>query len=99
MKLLGIIACLLLLAIERTRAQASVFSDGDTAWMLSSSALVLIMTPGLAFFYGGLVREKNMVNTLMMSFVTIGIITVHWTIIGYSFAFGPGIDELYINKC
>ncbi len=47
-----------------------MISDGDTAWMLTSSALVLVMTPGLAFFYGGMVRDKSILNTLMMNFVT-----------------------------
>src|ERR687890_2921874 len=63
---------------------------GDNAWMLTSAALVLMMTPaGLAFFYGGLSRQKNAVNTLHMVFITTGIIAVQFTLIGYSLAFGP----------
>lgn len=62
---------------------------GDTAFMLVSAALVLFMTPGLAFFYGGLVRSKNVVNTMMMSFVALGIVAVQWVLFGYSIAFSP----------
>jgi Amt family ammonium transporter len=62
----------------------------DTAWMLVATALVLLMTPALAFFYGGLVRSKNALNTMMMSFVALGVVGVVWAVIGYSLAFGPG---------
>jgi Amt family ammonium transporter len=61
---------------------------GDTAWMLASSALVLLMTPGLAFFYGGMVRIKSVLNMLMMSFGAIGLVTVLWVLYGYSATFG-----------
>jgi len=64
------------------------FDTGDTAWVLASAALVLLMTPGLAFFYGGMVRVKSALNMIMMSFVTIGIISVLWVLYGYSVAFG-----------
>jgi Amt family ammonium transporter len=63
---------------------------GSTAWTLTSIALVLIMTPGLAFFYCGLVRERQVVNTIKMSFVALGIIAVEWALIGYSLAFAEG---------
>jgi len=66
-----------------------VLNTGDTAWMLVSSALVLFMIPGLAFFYGGMVRQKNVLSTMMHSFVAMGIVGVQWAIIGYSLAFGP----------
>ena len=65
----------------------SPIDTGDTAWMLISSALVLLMTPGLAFFYGGLVRSRNVLNTMMMSLVMMGLIGVTWTLWGYSLAF------------
>ena len=65
----------------------SPIDSGDTAWMLVSSALVLLMTPGLAFFYGGLVRSRNVLNTMMMSLVMMGLIGVTWTLWGYSLAF------------
>ncbi len=64
---------------------------GDTAYMLISSALVLLMTPGLAFFYGGFVRSRNVLNTLMMSFVLMAIVGVTWILWGYSLAFSPGL--------
>ena len=61
---------------------------GDTAWMLVSSALVLLMTPGLAFFYGGMVRRKGVLNMIMMSISAMGVVTVLWVLYGYSMAFG-----------
>ena len=63
---------------------------GDTAWMLVATALVLLMTPALAFFYGGLVRSKNALNTMMMSFVSLGFVGILWALIGYSLAFSTG---------
>jgi ammonium transporter, Amt family len=69
-------------------------NGADTAWMLISTALVLLMTPALAFFYGGLVRSKNALNTMMMSFISLGFIGVLWATIGYSLAFAPGSDYL-----
>ena len=62
---------------------------GNTAWMLAAAGLVLFMTPGLAFFYGGLTRDKNVVGTIMHSFITIGVVAVLWVVVGYSLAFGP----------
>src|SRR5512141_170622 len=64
---------------------------GDNAWMLVSAALVLMMTgPGLALFYGGLVRKKNVLGTMMQSFVLMAVVTVLWALVGYSLAFGEG---------
>jgi len=72
-------------------AVKSAQSAGDNAWMLTSAALVLMMTgPGLALFYGGLVRKKNVLGTMMQSFVLMAIITVLWALVGYSLAFGTG---------
>jgi ammonium transporter, Amt family len=71
-------------------AKPATPDTGDTAFMLISSALVLLMTPGLAFFYGGFVRSRNILNTLMMSFVLMGIVGVTWILWGYSLAFAPG---------
>jgi len=68
---------------------APAFDTGDTAWMLTSTALVLFMLPGLALFYGGMVRAKNVLSTFMHSFVAMGIVGVQWAVIGYSLAFGP----------
>ncbi len=64
-------------------------NTGDTAWLLVSAALVMLMTPGLALFYGGMVRRKNILGTIMQSFIIIGVVSVEWILVGYSFAFGP----------
>jgi len=69
-----------------------MIDSGDTAWVLAASALVLLMTPGLAFFYGGLVRKKNIVSTIMYSFVTIGLVGIVWVLWGYSLAFGNDVE-------
>lgn len=62
----------------------------DTVWVLISSALVLLMLPGLALFYGGLVQRKNVLSSMMHSFVAMGVMALEWVIIGYSLAFGEG---------
>jgi ammonium transporter, Amt family len=69
-------------------------NQADTAWMLISTALVLLMTPALAFFYGGLVRSKHVLNAMMMSFVSLGVVGVLWPVVGYSLAFAPGSNWL-----
>jgi ammonium transporter, Amt family len=68
---------------------------GDTAWMLASAALVLLMTPGLAFFYGGMVRAKGVLNMIMMSVSAMGVVTVLWVLYGYSLAFGNDVNNLF----
>jgi Amt family ammonium transporter len=70
-----------------------VLNSGDTAWMLASTALVLLMTPGLAFFYGGMVRTKSVLNMMMMSMITIGIVSILWVIYGFELAFGYKSDS------
>jgi len=67
---------------------------GDTSWMLISSALVMLMTPGLALFYGGMVRRKNVLGTIMQSFIALGVISIQWVLYGYSLSFGPDIGGL-----
>src|SRR5687768_10930839 len=69
-------------------------NQADTAWMLISTALVLLMTPALAFFYGGLVRSKNALNTMMMSYISLGFVGVAWALIGYTLALSPGSNWL-----
>ncbi|MEL7588906.1 MAG: ammonium transporter [Prolixibacteraceae bacterium] len=64
---------------------------GDVAWMLTATALVLLMTPGLAFFYGGMVHPKNIISTIMQSFIAMGIVSVLWVVVGFSLAFGDSI--------
>ena len=66
-----------------------MINTGDTAWLLASSALVMLMTPGLALFYGGMVRRKNLISTIMMSMAILGIVSLLWVLYGYSLAFGP----------
>jgi len=71
-------------------------NSGDTAWVLTSAALVLLMTPGLAFFYGGMVRAKSVLNMMMMSFISMGVIGVLWVLFGYSMSFGNSLGGLGI---
>jgi Amt family ammonium transporter len=75
----------------------AVSNPGDTAWLLMSTALVFLMIPGLAFFYGGLVRKKNVLSILMQCFVVICLITIQWVLFGYSLAFGPDVKGLIGN--
>jgi len=65
--------------------------SGDVAWMLAATALVLIMTPGLAFFYGGMVQPKNIISTMLQSFIAMGLVSVAWVVVGFSIAFGDSI--------
>lgn len=76
-------------------AFAQEINAGDTAWLLTSSALVLLMTPGLAFFYGGLARGKSVLNTMLMSFVAMGIVGILWIVVSYSIAFGDGGNAFF----
>lgn len=69
-------------------------NTGDTAWVLISTALVMIMTPALSLFYGGMVRSKNLLSTVMQSFVAVGVISILWVLYGYSLAFGPDIHHV-----
>ena len=66
-------------------------NTGDTAWILTSASLVLLMTPGLALFYGGMVRAKSVLNMMMMSFGALALISVIWVLYGYSLAFGDDV--------
>ena len=75
-----------------------VLNSGDTAWVLASTALVLLMTPGLAFFYGGMVRAKSVLNMMMMSMVTIGIVSVLWVIYGFELAFGYKAESAWYGN-
>lgn len=72
-------------------------NTGDTAWLLTASGLVLLMTPGLSFFYGGMVRKKNMISTMLQSMVALGVITVTWVAIGFSLCFGDSIGGVIGN--
>ena len=99
------VLCLLTSALAHAQAAESVANSGDTAWMLMASALVLLMTPGLALFYGGMVRRKNVLATFMYSFFAMALVTVQWVVFGYSLAFGQthggfigGGDFLMLNN-
>lgn len=70
-----------------------VLDSGDNAWMITATALVLMMTPALGFFYGGLVDRKNILNQIFLSFVCMGIVFFQWVLFGFSFAFGPPISR------
>jgi len=70
---------------------------GDTAWMLVSSAFVLLMTPGLAFFYGGMVNKRNIISTMLQSFVALGVVSILWVIVGFSLCFGDSIGGIIGN--
>ena len=64
---------------------------GDVAWMLTATGLVLLMTPGLSFFYGGMVRLKNVISTMLQSFIALGVISILWVLVGFSLCFGESI--------
>ena len=92
-KWLGV-GCALALAGSSRVALAediAVLDTGDTAWMIVASALVMLMVPGLALFYAGMVRRKNVLSSMMHSFIALGVITIQWVVIGYSIAFGSSI--------
>ena len=98
----GAVISFMLLGLSRTAwaagaGVAPAISGGDTAWVLISAALVFLMTPGLAFFYGGLVRKKNMLSVLMQCFILICVITLQWVIFGYSLSFGPDMKGMIGN--
>jgi Amt family ammonium transporter len=76
---------------------SKVYNSGDAAWMLMATALVLLMTPGLSFFYGGMVSKKNVISTMMQSFIATGLISVLWIVIGFGLAFGPSLGGFIGN--
>lgn len=84
-------------AEEAAEAAAPAINTGDTAFILISTALVLLMTPGLALFYGGMARKKNVLSTIMYSFIALGIISIQWAFYGYSLSFGPDVGHLIGN--
>src|SRR5215475_3318593 len=87
-------------ALFRAAPQAvtgGAINSGDVAWMLTATGLVLLMTPGLSFFYGGMVRMKNVVSTMMQSFVAMAVISLLWIVVGFSLAFGDSFHGLIGN--
>jgi ElaB/YqjD/DUF883 family membrane-anchored ribosome-binding protein len=73
-------------------------NDGDNAWMLTATALVYLMTPAVAFFYGGMVHRKNILGTLLLCFLCMAIVTVQWLLFGFSLAFGPASSRYPIGR-
>ncbi len=82
------------LAAAAADAAPPKVDSGDTAWLLISTALVMFMTPGLALFYGGMVRKKNVLGTIMQSFIILGVVSIQWALWGYTLSFGPDVHHL-----
>jgi Amt family ammonium transporter len=82
---------------ETMNIDTTTINAGDTAWVLVATALVMMMTPALAFFYGGMVRKKNVLSTLNLSFIIMGLVSVQWVLVGYTLAFGPSLSGLVGN--
>ncbi len=91
------VVALIFSSTDQSIIQNSKIDTGDTAWLLISTALVLVMTPGLAFFYGGMVRKKNMISTMLQSLACMGLITVLWILFGFSLAFGKDFHGIIGN--
>jgi Amt family ammonium transporter len=85
------------MGLAQSAAPAPKIDTGDTTWILVSTALVMLMTPGLALFYGGMVRRKNVLGTIMHSFIAIALVSLQWILIGYSLSFGPDIKGFIGN--
>jgi Amt family ammonium transporter len=99
---IGLILFILVLSfifpgIDVHNSDKSTCNAADTAWMLTATALVLIMTPGLAFFYGGMVNKKNVISTMLQSIICMVIVTVMWVVFGFSLAFGDSIGGFIGN--
>jgi ammonium transporter, Amt family len=98
---IAILAAITVLALVFPSIPGTVITEGvdsgDTAWMLIASALVLIMTPGLAYFYGGMVNAKNVISTMLQSFIAMGVISIVWVTVGYSLAFGESVGGFFGN--
>jgi len=87
-----VVCSVLAIIYEPSHPEATTpFDGGDLAWMITATALVLIMTPGLSFFYGGMVRAKNLISTLLQSFIALGVISIFWYVVGFSLAFGESL--------
>ena len=79
---------------DTIQSQTASYDSGDIAWMVVASAFVLLMTPGLAFFYGGMVNKKNVISTMLQSFVALGVISVVWVAVGFSLCFGDSVGGI-----
>lgn len=94
---LSILVFISLITAKNYPELVSSIDSGDTAWVLVSSALVLLMTPGLSFFYGGMINKKNIISTMLQSFVALGVISVLWVLVGFSLAFGDSFGGIIGN--
>ncbi|PIR21631.1 MAG: ammonia channel protein [Deltaproteobacteria bacterium CG11_big_fil_rev_8_21_14_0_20_47_16] len=94
---LFIIAALGLFTQPGQAGSTAALDRGDTAWMLTATALVLLMTPGLSFFYGGMVQRKNVISTMLQSFICMGVVSLLWVTVGFSLAFGSSIGGFIGN--
>jgi Amt family ammonium transporter len=98
---LGILAVLALVSLSVIEQEPAIAGGpvdvGDTAWLLTATALVLLMTPGLSFFYGGMVSTKNVISTMLQSFIALGVITLVWVVVGFSLCFGNSFNGLIGN--
>ena len=92
-----VIVIICLYSASNYQELSSVIDSGDTAWMIVASAFVLLMTPGLSFFYGGMVSKKNIISTMLQSFIALGVVSILWVLIGFSLAFGDSIGGIIGN--
>jgi ammonium transporter, Amt family len=95
--LIGISVLALFMPAVPAAINTEGINSGDTAWMLAATALVLLMTPGLAYFYGGMIDTKNIISTMLQSFIAMGVISVLWIVVGFSLAFGESIGGFIGN--
>lgn len=92
-----VIVIICLYSASNYQELSAVIDSGDTAWMIVASAFVLLMTPGLSFFYGGMVSKKNIISTMLQSFIALGVVSILWVLIGFSLAFGDSIGGIIGN--
>ena len=95
--ILSIIVIICVYSASNYKELTSTIDSGDTAWMIVASAFVLLMTPGLSFFYGGMVSKKNIISTMLQSFIALGVISILWVLVGFSLAFGDSIGGIIGN--
>ena len=95
--ILSIIVIICVYSASNYQELTSTIDSGDTAWMIVASAFVLLMTPGLSFFYGGMVSKKNIISTMLQSFIALGVVSILWVLVGFSLAFGDSIGGIIGN--
>ena len=95
--ILSIIVIICVYSASNYQELTTIIDSGDTAWMIVASAFVLLMTPGLSFFYGGMVSKKNIISTMLQSFIALGVVSILWVLVGFSLAFGDSIGGIIGN--